>query len=508
MLNDLGTWLGELASTFGSRRALRDEQRELSYDQLDTVATAWAAQLVDRGFGPGTHIGLLAPNSCAWFAAAGGVWRSGATLVPLSTFATDRELRELAEHADLDAVIVQPRFAQRDLAAAAGAAVESLQRPCTVIPLADPLSRLPFAAPMVSGSDIACILYTSGTTGRPKGVRLTHAGILATVAPTAECGGLTPGDCMLSSLPLFWVAGLVIRALPTLHSGAALLLMETFTAEAALTILRRDNVTALHLRPPQVGQLVQADGFRAQMLAAVRRGGGRSEWFLPHLAAAQLITGYGMTEMSGYVTALRWDDAAEARATALGAPLPGVEMRIVHADGSHCDAGESGEIHVRGPGLYAGYHKEPRQKGLTADGWFATGDLGSLDAAGTFRFAGRSKDLLRVKGINVSPVEVEEVLSAHRDVEAVYVVGLPPDSLDQEVVALIIPRAVPPEVDELRELARMNLSSYKRPRDYLFIGRSDVVLGATSKPQRDALAKLATGRRGRSERSERSNRSD
>ena len=341
------------------------------------------------------------------------------------------------------------------------------------------------------------MLYTSGTTGQPKGVMLSHRAILATVPPTAERGGLVPGDAVLSTLPFFWVAGLVIRALPTLASGSALVVLETFTPEGALAALRRHRPTALHLRPPQVGQLLAHPDFDPALLQPVRRGGGRVDWFAPHLDAerTRFITGYGMTETAGYVTALDWRDPAAERASAIGTPLPGVELLIVADDGRVCAAGEVGEVRVRCPGLFSGYYKQAPKTGLDAEGFFRTGDLGCLEADGTFCFTGRSKDLLRVKGINVSPAEVEGVLAAHPEVEAAHVVGLPADGLEQEVVALIITRGDQAMSEAaLRAHAAAALSPYKRPAHYLRIGRDEVPLGGTAKPQRAALAALAAAR--------------
>jgi acyl-CoA synthetase (AMP-forming)/AMP-acid ligase II len=351
--------------------------------------------------------------------------------------------------------------------------------------------------PALEPESIACILYTSGTTGQPKGVMLSQRAILATVFPTAERSGLCSHDALLSTLPLFWVAGLVIRALPTLASGCALILVEAFTTEAVIEALRRHRPTALHLRPPQVGQLLAHPDLQPALLANVRRGGGRVEWYAPVLNAddTRLITGYGMTETAGYVTALRWDDPPEVRRTQIGRPLPGVAVRITDGSGRICAAGEVGEIRVRGPGLFSGYYKQPQATGLDGDGFFLTGDLGSVDADGTFRFIGRRKDLLRVKGINVSPAEVEAVLAAHPGVEAAYVVGLPPEGLEQPLVAVIVPKGgVPPPEAGLETLARQALSHYKRPEQYLFIDRADVPLSGTSKPQRAALAELAATR--------------
>jgi acyl-CoA synthetase (AMP-forming)/AMP-acid ligase II len=156
------------------------------------------------------------------------------------------------------------------------------------------------------------------------------------------------------------------------------------------------------------------------------------------------------------------------------------------------DVGEIGEVRVRCPGLFSGYYKQPAGSGFDAGGFLRTGDLGCLDADGAFHFTGRSKDLLRVKGINVSPAEVEAVLAAHPDVEAAHVVGLPADGLDQEIVALVITRGEQPLPEAaLRAHVAAALSPYKRPARYLRIGRDEVPLGGTAKPQRAALAALA-----------------
>ncbi len=448
---------------------------------------------------------MLGANCAAWLASAFGVWRAGATLVPISTFVTARELGEVLEDADPAALIMQSRLHSHDYSALLDAQPPS-RRPSTVFrfaveppPIAVAAAPGSSSAPPVDPESIAAILYTSGTTGRAKGVMLSHRAILATVRPTADRGGLGPEDTLLSTLPLFWVAGLVIRALPTLASGCVLVLVERFTPELVLETLRAHRPTALHLRPPQVGQLLSHPEFDPALLRPVRRGGGRIEWFHPYLDARStwLITGYGMTETAGYVTALDCRDPPEVRSISIGSPLPGVEIRIVDAAGQPCAPGVTGEVRVRAPGLFSGYHKQRRGTGLDADGFLCTGDLGHVDVAGQFHFSGRSKDLLRVKGINVSPAEVEAVLASHPTVAAAYVVGLPPDSLEQEVVALVTTRGdVPLPEAELRALAADALSHYKRPARYVSLHHDDVPLSGTSKPLRARLAELAAERTG------------
>ncbi len=503
----LSSFLKELARQHASRPAVIGEHSSLCFTELDRKADAWAATLRSAGYGPGHHIGLLAGNGPLWLAIAFGVWRSGAILVPFSTFATAHELHDLVLHADVSLLLAQSQVRNHSFAPALQA-LQGLPKLRAVVAVdeatPDPPPHVPPAAPNLSEGTgepanrqppepIACILYTSGTTGRAKGVMLSHAAILSTVLATAPRTGLDDSDSLLSTLPLFWVAGLVIRALPTLATGCTLILPQTFTSDMAIQLLRQHRPTALHLRPPQVGQILGHADFHPELLSRVTKGGGRREWYAPHLPEARLITGYGMTEMAGYVTALAASDAPELLQSSIGTPLPGVEIRIVDDDGNHCPASKSGEIHVRGPGQFSGYYKEAPDTGLSPDGWFITGDIGSIDGQGSFHFSGRSKDLLRVKGINVSPVEVESVLGAHPSVEAAYVVGLPPDGLDQRLVALIVAKSNASE-ETLRAHVTAELSHYKRPEAYIFLQRHEIPLGGTSKPQRTQLAALATDR--------------
>ena len=504
---DLSALLRGLGVAFGDKAAVTDREHGLSFAALDLAADQWSAGLRAASLGPGSHVGLLAANGPEWLAVAFGVWRAGATLVPISTFATARELRQVLVHADVDLLVATPRLRSHDYLQVLEE-IGPLPRLREVVLLAPEHSRFlvasrflragPLAAESQSPESIACILYTSGTTGEPKGVMLSHRAILSTIAPTAERSGLTPSDSLLSTLPLFWVAGLVIRALPTLATGCELILVPTFTADAVVDILRRHRPTGIHLRPPQVREVLAHPAFEASLLANVRRGGGRIAWYSPPLDLddARFVTGYGMTETAGYVVALDWRDPPVERRSGFGAALPGVELRIVDQSGQTCAPGQAGEIRVRAPGLFTGYYKQPRGTGLDADGFFMTGDLGWLGAeSGPLHFTGRSKDLLRVKGINVSPMEIESVLTSHPSVEAAYVVGLPPDGLEQRLVALIVAKqGLSVSEEELRAIAAAELSHYKRPECYIAIMADEVALSSTSKPRRAHLADLARAR--------------
>ncbi|GIW41921.1 MAG: AMP-binding protein [Candidatus Binatia bacterium] len=492
-----------LASRYGKRPAILDERGEMDFRDLARAAEARAGFFRRMGSGRGARVGLLAGNGAEWLALAFGAWQAGLVLVPISTFVTPRELEEIVRAADLRILVFDPRFRARDLASVVARVSENwrFERVVSLPDVEREASSGAGGADFGEREDPACILFTSGTTAEPKGVELSHRALTATVWPTAERTGLDASDLLLSTLPLFWVAGLAIRALPTLVAGCALVLPESFAAETVLALLERYRPTALHLRPAQVGVLRSHPRFRPELFDRVRRGNGRTDWF-PEFAGrdVRFITGYGMTEMSGYVTALDWRDPPEKRRFGFGKPLPGVEIRIVGPDGRALRAGETGEVRVRGPGLFSRYLGRKPASGLDAEGFFVTGDLGRFDEDGFFEFVGRTKDLLRVKGVNVSPAEVEFVLGRHPSVEAVHVVGLPPGAAEQEIVALVVVRPGARATEkELREHAERTLSSYKRPSHYLFVERGEIPLSSTSKPRRDGLERLAASRLGKRE---------
>lgn len=485
--------------------ASADLSAACSFAQLEEASRRWAHALLDSGLGPGSRVALWGGNGVRWLERAFGVWRAGATLVPVSTFATPRELAEILESARPDALLFDGRVGERDLFAVwrdtatrhmptrsvlCGATVSlAAESPCTEEQF---LSRAEGnrALPEPREQHIALVLYTSGTTGKPKGVRLSHASVLSTIGPTAERGGLLRGDRVYSSLPLFWVAGLVIRTLPTLFCGAAILLTPTFSPAQCREILYRFRPNGLHLRPPQVASLLADPQFDPSLLHGITKGGGRVSWYAGHLRGARMITGYGMTEMSGYVTSTVHANNCNDE-SAVGTPLPGIEIRIVDEHGQELNVGRVGEIRVRGPGLFSGYDCLPPGTGLDDHGFFCTGDLGFLDDSGALHFAGRVKDLLRVKGVNVSPAEVEGVLMQHPTIDLAYVVGLPPDGSDQELVAIVVPRGGNWEEAAWRAWCNAQLSSYKRPSRYLRARADELPYGPTSKPSRAELARLA-----------------
>ncbi len=198
--------------------------------------------------------------------------------------------------------------------------------------------------------------------------------------------------------------------------------------------------------------------------------------------------------MSGYVTALSWRDTGEKRASSLGKVLAEIAVKIVAKNGHACAPRVTGEIRVRGLGMFDGCEGEPVRVGIDEAGYFCIGDLGFPDEAGQLHFVGRRKDLLRCKGVNVSPLEVEAVLGAHPTAEAAFVVGLPPDASDQRLVALVVSRDGQGHEQEWCEWCERMLSTYKRRAAFVVVQPGELPFGPTSKPQRDQLALLALAR--------------
>jgi long-chain acyl-CoA synthetase len=340
----------------------------------------------------------------------------------------------------------------------------------------------PASTPAAAG-DTAVLLYTSGTTGRPKGVQLTHRNLLDTARALITRLDARPDDVFLGVLPLFHAFGLIGTVIVPWLTGAEATYCHFTPARVADLVVRR-NVTAL-LGVPSMYRLLVRNKLARQSLLSLRRaicGGdalpsGVREAYSRQFGQ-ELLAGYGLTETSSVVTV---NVPGESKPGTAGRPLPGVDVRIIGEDGLALPAGGEGEIQVRGFNVMPGYFNRPEENetAFTPDGWFRTGDRGILDAEGYLTVSGRIKELIVRDGEKIIPREVEDVLEAHPGVLEVAVVGEPDGDRGQAVVAFVVPAEVPPTAEELSAMCRARLAGFKVPRR--FVIATDLPRGPTGK---------------------------
>ena len=487
----------------------------LSYAELEVRARRVAQAMRETGVRRGDRVGLLSDNRIEWLEVFFAAAALGAIVVPFSTWSTPRELEFLLGDSQLRLLFAIPRFGKRsfadDIAALkASGAHRDLER----VVLLDAEARdgfslysryqqagiLPNLAPGegASAADTLVVLYTSGSSNRPKAVPLVHCSTIENAFNIGERQGLVPGDRVFVSIPLFWSYG-AVNALPaSVSHGAALVLQGHFDADGALDLIERHKCTAIYTLPAMTNALVGHPRFHPRRTATMRTGvtiGAPQDIFkaAEQLGASQICNIYGATENYGNccVTPHHWP--LEKRARCQGPPLPGVQVRIRDASlGCESQRDEVGEIEVKGY-LSKGYLGSSAQFNATAftpDGYFRTGDLGSLSQDGALQYAGRSSEMIKRSGINVSPAEVEEVLQQYPGIALAGVTGLADPVRGEIVVAYLMPRlGFRIETSEVLAHCRRHLSQYKIP-DRLYVCE-DLPLTPTGKLLRRKLKAMA-----------------
>lgn len=483
MSRTLDGMLREAAFRHGDRIAVITPGSAITYADLFDRAGRIAANLRRKGIGRGDRIGLLLGNRIEWLEICFGALIAGAAVVPLSTWSTPGELEFLIPDAGLKMLFAAPSFGDRDFLpdlrriGADGLPVVLLDGP--VADCADAFEDFLDGAPLVplppgdgaSAGDDALILYTSGSTSIPKAVRLTHFGIVENGYNIGERQGLSGDDRVLLSAPLFWAyAG--CNALPaTLTHGATLVLLEKFDAGLSLDMIERHGCTAIYTLPAMTGAMVRHPAFRPERTASLRTGVtiGNEEEFLiaaEGLGIPELCNIYGSTETYGNcaVTWHHWP--LDRRARSQGTMLPGQSLRIRDVEsGEILPSDQLGLIEIGGyvtPG-YSGRSASFNRDAFTDDGYYRTGDIGSLDAQGGLVFAGRDTEMIKRAGINVSPADVEAALSRHAAVAQVAVVGVADDERGEMIFAYVVPAGNGASVDDLHAFLRSRLSKYKIP---------------------------------------------
>ncbi len=489
------------------RPFLRVGGRALSYGEVGRQASAVAAALADRGVGAGARIATVLPNRPEAIVTLLASARLGATAVPLNPALTAHELLFQLRQTRAAALVGQGTIGGRDLVEWMPELTAEL--PDLAVIAAVGGEDLWLEAPMVAWSDLVeaggrlppvdaphdedaplAILTTSGTTGKPKGVRLTHAALVGNALATAAVLRQDAKDVSLLAMPHFTVFGVTVT-LGAVGTGAALALVERFDAAEALHALREGGVTLCHGVPTMFALLLREGGFTRAALPALRGGIIAGSPVGPALvravrAVCDVEIAYGMTETGPTVAITRHDDPAQRRETTVGRLLDGVEARVQPvADGA------AGELLVRGPYLMSGYDRMPGEtaRAFAGDGFLRTGDLAALDADGTVRIEGRRKETIIRGGLTVVPLELEDVLRAHPAVEAVCVVGIPHDVLGEMTCACVVPiEGAVVHGEEILAFARERLADYKVP-DLVRV-RDALPMTASGKVRRRDLAEV------------------
>jgi long-chain acyl-CoA synthetase len=452
--------------------ALRIDDAVVSYARLDELTAQLAGLLRARGIEAGDRVGVMLPNVPEFAVAYYGVLRAAATVVPMNVLLKRREVGFYLSDPEAKLLIAWHGFADQALAGAQEAGVECL--------LVEPgeFERQLAAADAVeevtqrSGDDTAVILYTSGTTGTPKGAELTHSNLKRNVDVSIGLFTIGTGDVVLGALPLFHAFGQTCALNTAIATGACLTLIPRFDPAKALAIIERDRVNVFEGVPTMYSALLHDPAAETTDVSSLRVcvSGGAAlpvevlRAFEERFGCA-VLEGYGLSETSP-VASFNHPDR-ERTPGSIGTPVSGVELKLIDDDGDEVGAGEVGEIAIRGHNVMKGYWRRPEATAdaIDTDGWFKTGDMARVDEQGRYFIVDRKKELIIRGGYNVYPREIEEVLYEHPAVREAAVIGIPHSELGEEIAAAIVLKpgagATP---DQLRAYAKEQVAAYKYPR--------------------------------------------
>jgi acyl-CoA synthetase (AMP-forming)/AMP-acid ligase II len=505
--------------------------RQLTYADLERESADLAKGMLSRGIGKGTRVGIWMPNGPDWLITWSAAARIGALVIPLNTFYRPRELSWVLRHCDAHCLFTFSKFLNNDHLAMLEEAMPGLSSQANkslvlpdhpylreVIAWGSPNREWCYAGPealttagrnlpsvddsflrsvedSVAPADALVMIYSSGSTGDPKGAVHTHGAIVRHAHNLNQFRDILASDRVYSPMPFFWVGGLVFSLLSAMHAGACLLTEDSFEPGATLEFLERERATVVTGWPHYAKAMVEHPSFAGRDLSAVRAGNLYE--VLPEPLRPEdpelRSNALGMTETCGPHTIDKMDeDLPEALRSSFGHSVPGVEHKIVDpVTGKDLPPGEFGEICVRGYSLMQGLYKIERGDTFDADGFYHTQDGGYFDANGILFFQARLGDLIKTGGANVTPREVEATLELIPSVREAYVVGLA-DAERGEVVhaAIVLQSGEPATGEELRARLKSELSAYKIPRAFHFYSHEKLPFTDSGKIDKRALIAL------------------
>ncbi len=495
---------------------LHHEDTVANFGQIESRAESLAAALANLGVEEGDRIALILPPCPEFVVSLFAAAKLGAVVVPLNPLLTQAELHYMLRHSEATVAVsaeIHREVDYLDLFEELFPILPDLQYLVTVgeedlwyddriFQFEDLVSSgvgRDFSGPELDPDQaLFAIAYTSGTTGKPKGVELTHRNLIHTAAATADALELTGEDRVIGVTALFHVFGLSPGILGTALAGASLVLQTEFDGSESLDLVERHKVTVHYGVPTVFATQLREQRRRARDLSSLRTGvvaGGPVADDFVRQVRQELCPGirvaYSLTETASTLCITGPDDPEVKRYQTVGRPVPETEIRVLEEDGTELPVESLGEIAVRGPGVMRGYYRQPTEttRSFDEEGFFRTGDLGILDEDGYVHLVGRSKDVIIRGGYNVYPREVEDRLHAHPAVREVAVVGVPHEILGEAICAAVVhvEGAIVTE-DELREWCRMTLAGHKVPDRVRFL--DSLPLTGTGKVHRVELARM------------------
>jgi acyl-CoA synthetase (AMP-forming)/AMP-acid ligase II len=507
------------AAERGDAPAILDGGTEVSWRGLAETADRAARAYVAHGVEPGDRVAVWAPNVWEWIPAALGIHLAGGVLVPLNTRYKGVEAAYILARSGARVLVTMGEFLGTDYAAmlagaADGADLSRLTRTVTLrtadgdwesfLATGDDVDPATVDARVAAlgADDLSDILFTSGTTGNPKGVMETHGATLRAFQAWSDVVGLRAGDRYLVVNPFFHAFGYKAGWLAALMTGATIHPQAVFDVDAVLERVARERISMLP-GPPTLFHTILDHPRRAEYDLSSLRLAVTGAAAIPvelilrmreELTFETIITGYGLTESCGIATMCRFDDDPETIATTSGRAIPDVEVLVVDDEGAEAPRGEPGEVVVRGYNVMLGYLDEPEETAATidGDGWLHTGDVGVMDERGYLRITDRTKDMFIVGGFNAYPAEIENLLLRNDAVAQVAVVGVPDERMGEVGMAFVVPRpGAELTPDELIGWSRDVMANFKVPRYVELV--DELPLNATGKVLKYELRARAAG---------------